>query len=336
MSTPTNQSWLLAARPAGVPGPTHFEWSESALPALSEGQVRVRVIYLSIDPTNRVWMNDADSYLPRLPLGQVMRGIAIGRVEESRAASLSPGDVVQGALGWQRYWSGPAAAVTRLPPIGLPLTAHFGLLGHIGLTAYFGLLDVGQAKAGETLVVSAAAGAVGSLAAQIGKAIGMKVVGIAGGEQKCRYLREELGLDAAIDYKAEDVAASLRHHCPEGIDVDFENVGGATLDAVLAQLRLRARVVLCGLISQYNSARPLPLFNTANLLTQRARMEGLIVLDYLGRAAEAVQQLIAWHLQGSLKYRLDIADGLHQAPAALSKLFEGANQGKMLVRISEE
>lgn len=336
MCTPLNAAWLLASRPTGRPGPANFQWLQSPLPALADGDVRVRLIYLSIDPTNRVWMNDADTYLPKLQLGEVMRGIAIGKVEESRFPGLAPGDVVQGLLGWQHYWSGNGRSLARLPAIPLPLSAHFGLLGHIGLTAYFGLLDVGQAKAGETLVVSAAAGAVGSLAAQIGKAIGMKVVGIAGGAEKCRWLLHELQLDAAIDYKSGDVASALRRHCPEGIDVDFENVGGATLDAVLDQLRLNGRIVLCGLISQYNASRPEPLYNTGNLLMRRGRMQGLIVLDYLHRAEEAASRLISWHLAGKLKYRLDVSEGLQTAPASLAKLFDGANQGKMLVRLADE
>jgi NADPH-dependent curcumin reductase CurA len=336
MSNPSNAAWHLHSRPSGRPSAAHFQWRQSPLPELADGDVRVRNIYLSIDPTNRIWMNDADSYLPKLALGQVMRGIAIGKVEESRHPGLATGDVVQGMLGWQQYWTGNGKALTKLPPIPLPLTAHFGLLGHIGLTAYFGLLDVGQAKPGETLVVSAAAGAVGSIAAQIGKAIGMKVVGIAGGPEKCRWLLEDLALDGAIDYKNENVSEALRRLCPEGIDVDFENVGGKTLDAVLAQLRLHGRVVLCGLISQYNAAQPEPLYNTGNLLIQRGRMEGLIVLDFLGRAAEGIGRLLAWHSEGKLKYRLDITEGLENAPAALGKLFDGANQGKMLVRISTE
>lgn len=337
MSTAINTAWHLASRPTDLPSAANFAWRETTLPALADGQVRVRTIWLSIDPTNRIWMNDADSYLPKLELGEVMRGIGIGRVEESRDASLQAGDIVQGMLGWQHYSVSPAKALSKLPPIPLPLSAHFGLLGHIGLTAYFGLTDVAQARAGETLVVSAAAGAVGSLAVQIGKNLGMRVVAIAGGAEKCRWLSDELGADAVIDYKVEDVAAGLARTCPDGIDVDFENVGGRTLDAVLGNLKLGARIALCGLISQYNASAPEPgPANLAQLLMQRGRMQGFIVLDYLDRAPEAAEKLIAWHLAGRMHYRLDVSDGLQSAPAALSKLFSGANTGKVLVRVSAE
>lgn len=337
MSTNSNAGWLLASRPIGIPSAANFEWRDIPLPELAEGQVRVRNIWLSIDPTNRVWMNDADSYLPKLPLGAVMRGIGIGRVEESRDASLPAGTIVQGMTGWQKYCVSPAQALTKMPPIPLPLSAHFGLLGHIGLTAYFGLTDVAQARAGETLVVSAAAGAVGSLAVQIGKNLGLRVVGIAGGPEKCRWVSKELGADAVIDYKAEDVAAGLERTCPDGIDVDFENVGGRTLDAVLGRINRGARIALCGLISQYNSTAPEPgPSNFPNLLMQRGRIQGFIVLDYLDRAREAAERLIGWHLAGRMKYRLDISEGLELAPAALSNLFTGANTGKVLVQVSEE
>ena len=337
MSATINTAWHLASRPAGPPTAANFEWRETTLPELADGQVRVRTIWLSIDPTNRIWMNDADSYLPKLELGEVMRGIGIGRVEESRDASLRVGDVVQGMLGWQQYCVSPARALSRLPPIPLPLSAHFGLLGHIGLTAYFGLTDVAQARAGETLVVSAAAGAVGSLAVQIGKKLGMRVVAIAGGAEKCRWLSEELGADAVIDYRTEDVASGLQRTCPEGIDVDFENVGGRTLDAVLGRIRLGARIALCGLISQYNTTEPEPgPTNLPNLLMQRGRIQGFIVLDYLDRAQEAAEKLIAWHLAGRMHYRLDVSKGLQSAPDALGKLFTGANRGKLLVQLGEE
>ncbi|MBI5084797.1 MAG: NADP-dependent oxidoreductase [Acidobacteria bacterium] len=333
----SNMAWTLASRPLGQAEESNFRWIETALPELSDGDVLVRTLWLSLDPTNRAWMNDVDGYLPSLKLGEVMRGIAIGRVEESRSPAFAAGDIVQGMLGWQKYYAGSAKGLTKLPPIPLPLTAHFGLLGHIGLTAYFGVVEVGQAKAGETMVVTTAAGAVGSLAAQIGKILGLRVVGIAGGAEKCRWLTEDLGLDAAIDYKNEDVGAALDRECPAGIDVDFENVGGAMLDAILARINIGARIALCGLISQYNASRPVPgPYQFANLLVRRGRVQGFIVLDYLHRAGEAARQLIAWHLEGKLKYRLDIVEGLEQAPAALLKLFDGRNTGKLLVRVGEE
>jgi NADPH-dependent curcumin reductase CurA len=215
---PLNQQWRLAARPQGLFKESDFQWVEEETPALNEGEVLVRSIYLSLDPTNRGWASQ-DTYLPAVKLGEVMRGVVIGKVEESRDPCFHKGDVVQGMIGWQSYGVLPGKALTKMPPIPLPLSAHFGLLGHIGLTAWVGLLDIGKPKAGETLVVSAAAGAVGSLAGQIGKIEGMRVVGIAGSDEKCHWLTHDLGFDAAINYKTEKLDAALKQHCPQGIDV---------------------------------------------------------------------------------------------------------------------
>jgi NADPH-dependent curcumin reductase CurA len=334
MSENVNAAWHLVRRPDGLLKDGDLEWRESELPPLGEGEVLVRQELLSLDPTNRVWMNDADSYLPRLPLGAVMRGIGIGKVEQSRSAKYSPGDTVQGLLGWQKRYQGPAEGMTKLPPIPLPLEAHFGLLGHIGLTAYFGLVDIGKAKEGETLVVSAAAGAVGSLVGQIGKILGMRVVGVAGGAAKCAWLRDDLGFDAAIDYKSADVNRELARLCPQGVDVYFDNVGGRVLEAVLNHINLRARIVACGMISQYNAQRPEPgPSNLALLIAQRARIEGFIVLDYLNRAMEGALKLIGWHMSGRLQYRVDMVEGLEKAPEALNRLFSGANKGKLVARV---
>jgi len=270
-------------------------------------------------------------------LNSVMRGIAVGRVEVSRAPGLAPGDVVQGLLGWQRYAILPASQLTKLPPIPLPLSAHLGLLGHIGLTAWVGLLQIGQPKEGETLVVSAAAGAVGSLVGQIGKTKGMRVVGVAGSDEKCRWLTEELGFDAAVNYKTRPIHVSLRRECQNGIDVYFDNVGGETLDAALSLINLRARIVICGLISQYNATAPVPgPKNLAYLLVKRARMEGFIVLDHLDQAERAMADLVRWHLAGRLKYRLDVVRGLEQAPLAVNRLFDGTNIGKLVVQVSDD
>ena len=333
---PRNQKWHLVARPQGLFRESDFRWVEVETPPLAEGEALVRTIYLSLDPTNRGWAG-GDTYLPAVPLDSVMRGIALGRVEESRAPGLAPGDVVQGLLGWQRYAVVPGSALTRLPPIPLPLSAHLGLLGHIGLTAWVGLLQIGQPREGETLVVSAAAGAVGSLVGQIGKIKGLRVVGVAGSDEKCRWLTEELGFDAAVNYKRRPVLAGLRRECPEGIDVYFDNVGGATLDAVLSLVNRRARIVICGLISQYNATAPVPgPRNLGNLLVQRARMEGFIVLDHLDQAEKAAADLVRWHLAGRLQYRLDVVHGLEKAPAAVNRLFDGSNTGKLVVRVSEE
>ena len=280
MTVRTNRQWRLAARPVGLLKESDFEWHEDTVPDVQEGEVLVRNVYLSLDPTNRAWTNEIDTYLPPVQIGEVMRGITIGIVVESRMDEYRPGDLVQGILGWQDYAIVAGAGLTRLPRNpSIPLTAHFGIFGHIGLTAYFGLLDIGKPQPGETLVVSAGAGAVGSLVGQIGKIKGCRVIGIAGTESKCRWTTEELGFDASINYRTESVSEGLERHCPDGIDIYFENVGGSILDAVLARINLKARIVLCGLISQYNATEPVPgPFNFASVLINRARIEGFIVL----------------------------------------------------------
>ncbi len=333
---PLNGQWRLAARPEGPFKPSDFRWVEEETRTLRDGEVLVRIIYLSLDPTNRGWAG-GDTYLPAVPLEGVMRGIAVGRVEQSRSPGLVPGELVQGLLGWQRYAVLPARDLSRLSPIPLPLSAHLGLLGHIGLTAWVGLLEIGRPQPGETLVVSAAAGAVGSLVGQIGKIKGLRVVGIAGSDEKCRWLTEELGFDAAVNYKARPVQAGLRLQCPKGIDVYFDNVGGATLEAVLALINLRARIVICGMISQYNASAPVPgPANLGQLLLRRARMEGFLVLDHADKAARASAELIGWYQAGCLKYRLDVVEGLENAPLAVNRLFDGSNRGKLVVKVGEE
>lgn len=335
MTERMNHQWRLAARPVGLIKETDFEWAELPAPQISEGEVLVHNRYISLDPTNRGWVNDVDSYLPAVRIGEVMRSIGIGEVVESRHADFTEGDIVQGMFGWQEYAASTAQGLTRLPKIpGLPLTAFFGLFGHIGATAYFGLLDLGKPKEGETLVVSTAAGAVGSLVGQIGKIKGCRVVGLTGSDEKCRWIIEELGYDAAINYKKEDVVESLKKHCPAGIDIYFENVGGAILDAVLSQINIRARIVVCGLISQYNATEPPPgPYNFVQILIKRARVEGFIVMDYMDRAQEAFAQLGQWYAEGKIKYRVDVVEGLDQAPRAVNKLFEGSNQGKLILKV---
>ncbi len=337
MSERVNRQWRLAARPTGRVKESDLVLKEEPVGDPGENQVLIRVIYLSLDPTNRIWMAQ-DSYLPAVAIGGVMRGIAIGVVEESRNPAFSRGDLVQGLLGWQDYTLSDGTGLTRLPANpAIPLTAHLGLFGMIGLTAYVGVVDIGRPKAGETLVVSAAAGATGSLATQIGKIHGCRVVGIAGGPEKCGWLTGTLGLDAAIDYKNESVAEGLKRHCPKGIDIHFENVGGAILDAALDRINLRARIVLCGLISQYNATEPVcGLMRLERVLLNRARVEGFIVSDHLHRAAEAMADLGRWLVEGKIRYRVDVVDGLEQAPRALNRLFDGANIGKLMVRVSAE
>lgn len=335
MTKRMNRQWRLASRPAGLFKDSNFQWTQEPVPELKDGELLVHNEYLSLDPTNRGWANEADTYLPAVKLGDVMRGGALGVVEESRNPNFKAGDQVSGLLGWQEYAISDGTALARLPEIpGLPLTAHLGLFGHIGLTAYYGLLDVGQPKAGETLVVSAAAGAVGSLVGQIGKIVGCRVVGIAGSDEKCHWLTGDLGFDAAVNYKKGSVLEALRRECPNGIDVGFENVGGKILDSVLALINLGARISLCGMISQYNATEPMPgPSNLFMLIVRRARIQGFLVSDYMGRAAEAISALGRWYLEGKIKYRVDVVEGLEQAPRAVNKLFDGTNQGKLVVKI---
>ncbi|MEK6408765.1 MAG: NADP-dependent oxidoreductase [Acidobacteriota bacterium] len=335
MTERMNRQWRLAARPVGTFKESDFSFAEAPVPALNDGELLVHNQYLSLDPTNRGWANEVDTYLPAIKLGDVMRGGAIGVVEESRNPGFKAGDHVSGLLGWQDYAVTDGLGLTKLPDIpAVPLTAYMGLFGHIGLTAYYGLLDVGKPKAGETLVVSAAAGAVGSLAGQIGKIVGCRVVGIAGSDEKCRWLTEELGFDAAVNYKKGNVLEALKRECPNGIDVDFENVGGEILDAVLALINIGARISLCGLISQYNATERVPgPYNLAMLIVRRARIEGFLVTDYMDRAQEAMTQLGRWLMEGKIKYRVDVVEGLDQAPRAVNKLFDGSNQGKLVIKI---
>ena len=335
MTTKLNRQWRLAARPVGMIKETDFEWREEPVPTPGEGELIVRNLYLSLDPTYRGWMNETATYLRPVAIGEVMAGITIGVVEQSRRAQIPEGTLVQGLLGWQDYALTNGTGLTTLPnDPSIPLTAHLGLFGIIGPTAYFGLLDIGKPHAGETLVVSSAAGAVGSLVGQIGKIKGCRVIGITGSDEKCRWIKDELGFDAAINYKTESVPTSLKQHCPDGIDIHFENVGGKILDAALSLINLRARIVLCGLIAQYNATQPVPgPYYFGNILTKRARVEGFIVLDYMHRAQEAIHDLSRWYAEGKLRYRVDIVEGLENAPNAINKLFDGSNTGKLIVKV---
>ncbi len=335
MTNRMNRQWRLAARPVGTFKESDFKWAEEPVQALKDGELLVHNQYLSLDPTNRGWAGEVDTYLPAVKLGDVMRGGGIGVVEESRNPNFKAGDHVSGLVGWQEYTVTDGAGLSKLPNNpAIPLTAYLGLFGHIGLTAYYGLLDVGKPKAGETLVVSAAAGAVGSLVGQIGKIVGCRVVGIAGSDEKCRWLTEALGFDVAINYKKVNVLEALKRACPTGIDVYFENVGGEILDAVLALINIGARISMCGLISQYNATERVPgPYNLAMLIVKRARIEGFLVTDYMDRAQEAMAQLGRWLMEGKIKYRVDVIEGLEQAPRAVNKLFDGSNLGKLVVKI---
>ena len=330
-----NRQWRLARRPSGRFEAADFTWHETPMGPAAAGEVLVRQISMSLDPAQRMWAA-VDTYAPAVPLGEVMRGIGIGRVEESGHPDYVAGDLVQGMLGWQDYYTSTGRDLTKLPVYpGMPGDAWLGLFGHIGATAYFGLLDVGKPQPGETLVVSAAAGAVGSIVGQIGKIHGCRVVGIAGSDEKCRWIVDALGFDAAINYRTTPIERGLDDECPQGVDLDFENVGGTILDAVLKKLRLRGRVVICGLISDYTSGSS-PIRNISHVLVQRARVEGFVVTDYTKRFPEAVRALAAWYAEGRVKYRIDAVDGLERAPEAINRLFDGGNIGKLVVRVSPD
>jgi NADPH-dependent curcumin reductase CurA len=327
-----NRQWLLRARPVGMVKETDFELRESPRPRPAEGQLLVRNLYLAFEPAMRGWIEDRPSYMPPVALGEVMRGMTVGRVAESRRPGFAAGDLVSGMTGWQE-WALADAGVNKLPP-GVSPQLALSVLGATGITAYFGMLDVGRPRAGETVVVSGAAGATGSVAGQIAKLEGCRVIGIAGGAAKCAWLVGEAHFDAAIDYKSEDVGRRLSELCPRGIDVYFDNVGGETLDLVLARIAQRARIVLCGAISAYNLADPPPgPRNYFNLVIQRGRMEGFIVLDYLPRFAEAAGKLLAWVAEGKLAWQVDVQRGFENAPKTFLRLFRGANTGKQLLEI---
>jgi len=314
-----------------------FAFGETLVPQPGEGQVLVRVLYLSFDPTQRGWIEDRPSYLPPVQIGEVMRSGAIGEVIASRRDDVPVGSLVTGLLGWQEFTVCGAATLANVVPAGLPLRQMMGVLGTTGITAYVGMLDIGVPTAGDTVVVSGAAGATGSVAAQVAKIKGCRVIGIAGGPEKCAWLRDECGLDATIDYKAEDVGARLGALCPDGIDVVFENVGGATLDASLQHLAIGARVALCGAIATYNDVDQAdPIHWYMNLVIKRARIQGFLVLDYLDRFPEAVVQLATWEAEGRIAWRDTVVDGLEKAPEALNMLFRGENKGKLLVQVGPD
>ena len=327
----------MAAHPVGPLTDDNFELVDAPLPEPANGEALVRTLYLSLDPAIRVWMNGVDTYVPGIHVGDVMRAGGLGEVVQSRSPDYSEGDLVTGMMQWSDYCiAGRGPQRMTAVPRQEPITAYLSVLGVTGLTAYFGLLEVGQPKEGETVVVSGAAGATGSVAGQIAKLVGCRVVGIAGGPEKCAWLTDELGFDAWIDYKSQDVSARLRETCPDGIDVFFDNVGGEILDAVLGQINLHARVVLCGAISQYDTAEFAPgPRNVVNLIPQRGRMQGFIVLDYRDRFLDAILQLGQWVQAGRIRYAEDIVDGLENAPAAFRKLFSGQNTGKLIVRVAE-
>jgi len=331
-----NHQVRLAARPVGLPKASDWDHTEELVAEPRDGEVLVKVIYLSLDPAMRGWMNDARSYIPPVGIGEVMRAGGAGQVVASRHAGFAEGDFVTGVTGVQEYAVAQGDGLIKVDTSLAPLPVYLGALGMPGLTAYFGLLDIGSAEEGETVVVSGAAGAVGSVVGQIAKLKGCRAVGIAGGEEKCRHVVEDLGFDAAVDYKADNVAKSLRQRCPDGIDVYFDNVGGEILDAALAQLRRHARVVLCGAISQYNATEGVRgPSNYMSLLVNRATMTGFLVFDFADRYAEAMQEMGGWLAAGKLTSFEDVATGgVAQFPDTLLRLFRGENTGKQVLEIA--
>lgn len=331
----TNRKWVLRRRPQGEIRKGDLELVTEPRPAPGKGQFLARNVYLSLDPTNRIWMSDMEQYMPPVEIGEVMRGGTLGVVEESDNPEFRPGDIVSGIGGWQDYFVADGAQKLAKGPV--PLPAHMSVLGLTGATAYFGLLDIGKPKAGETVVVSAAAGAVGSIAGQIARLKGCRAVGIAGSDDKCAHVVRDFGFDACINYKKENVLEALGRECPDGIDIDFENVGGGILDSVLAHINMKARIVLCGLISGYNADKPVPgPYRFPMLLMKRARVEGFIVLDYFPRLREFYADMSAWVAEGKIKYDVHIVKGLENAVDALGLLFTGGNTGKLLVQVSDE
>ena len=335
----TNKRWVLKRRPTGAIQPGDLELIDEPVRDLADGEVLVRTVYLSLDPTNRIWMSDQDQYLPPVEIGETMRGGGIGVVERSRSDSFKQGDIVNTGLGgWSTHTIAAAGGLSPVPAIpGVPLTAYMSVLGATGLTAWFGMVDIAAPKAGETAVVSAAAGAVGSIAGQLAKRRGARVIGIAGGKAKCDWLTAELGFDGAIDYKSENVGAALDRLCPNGVDVNFENVGGEIMDAVFSRMNNFGRMTLCGMISSYNAEGvPAGPRDFSRILMHRLMVKGFIIIDYLHRAPEAFAELGPAVASGELKWKAHVEDGLENAVDALDRLFTGAHDGKLMIRVSPE
>ncbi len=333
-----NRQWILAKRPFGMVGRDNFDYREVAIPEAGDGEVLVRNLYLSFDPTQRGWMEDRESYMPPVQIGEPMRAGTVGQVAASSHPDFETGDLVQTLGGWQDFFvANPSMpmALTKLPA-GLDPAMTLSVLGTTGQTAYWGLLDLGKPQSGETVLVSGAAGATGSVAGQIARLKGCRVIGIAGGPEKCAWLTEEARFDAAIDYKNEDVNARIGELCPNRVDIFFDNVGGNILEAALNHINMRARVVLCGGISSYNATAPVPgPANLMNLVIMRARMEGFIVIDYMDRFAASALELTGWIQSGDLVYQVDVQEGFENIPDTLRRLFTGQNQGKQLLKLAD-
>ena len=339
-SNRTTRSWRLRRRPDGIINENDLELVTEEIPEILEGQILAKTIYFSLDPTNRIWMSDIDQYMEPVEIGDIMRaGGSLAVVEESKAPHIKAGDIVQGGMhgGWQEYFIIPGEEAVAIPmEESIPLTALISVLGFTGPTAYFGFLDIGKPKEDETVVVSAAAGAVGSIVCQLAKIKGCRVVAIAGNDDKCAWLKNDLKVDEVINYKKEPILESLKEKCPEGIDIYFENVGGETLDAALTLMNNYGRIPVCGLISMYNDwDTPGPkMFR--NILMKRLTVKGFLVSDYLDRYSESLEALSKWMAEGKIQYRVDIVEGIENAPSAVNKLFTGENTGKLVIKVSDE
>jgi NADPH-dependent curcumin reductase CurA len=327
-----NQKWILKERPTGLVDDSNFLFIEEDLPEINDGEILIQTEYLSVDPTQRMWLTDMPGYLPPIQIDEVIRSGGMGRVIASKNERFNEGELVNGFVGWQTHLISDGKGFKKVPEL-LPIPTMLNVLGLTGITAYFGLLDIGQPKEGETVVVSGAAGATGSVVAQIAKIKGCNVIGIAGGEEKCGWL-EECGLDHIIDYKATKATKEIRRIAENGIDIYFDNVGGPLLEAVLYQINQKARIVICGAISNYASTDlPVGPRNLSSLIINRAKMEGFLVLDYLDRTDEAIQELSKWLTEGKIKHREDVQEGIENCPTTLNRLFTGQNIGKQILKI---
>ncbi len=333
----TNHIWRLRKRPIGDITDDVLSFEEESIPEPADGECLFRLNYLSLDPTNRIWMSDMDQYMPPVAIDDPMRGVVCGTVIKSKNTAFKEGDIVSGIGIWADYQVASSEAVNLLGDIGsIPVIDAFGTLALVGPTAYFGLLDITDPQAGETVVVSAAAGAVGSIVGQIARIKGCHVVGIAGTDEKCQWITEELGFDQAINYKTENVPESLKSACPNGIDIYFDNVGGDILDVCLKLMNLNGRISTCGLISQYNATEEVPgPKNYPMILMQRLKVQGFIILDYVDRYPEAISALSQWLAEGKIKVRQDVTDGLENALETVKKLYTGANNGKLMIRVKD-
>lgn len=331
-----NKQVLLAQRPVGAPTADTWSHTTTDIPTIKEGEFLTKIEYVSLDPAMRGWISDAKSYLPPVGINEVMRAGSIGKVVESKHPDFAVGDIVTGWMGVQQYAvSDGGNGATKIDPHGLPLTKFLGVLGMPGMTAYFGLLEVAEPKEGETVVVSGAAGAVGSIVGQIAKIKGCRVIGIAGGLDKCKYVVDELGFDGCIDYKSENMYSALKQHCPKGVDVYFDNVGGEILNATLAFLNFKARVSICGAISQYDSTKIVGPSNYLSILVNRAKMQGFIVLDYAKKYGMAIGEMATWMQEGKLSSKEHVEHGIENFLPTYQRLFNGDKKGKLVLKIDE-